>query len=334
MIALLYDEDALRGDAASRDVAAQMDAIERAITEQGESAGRIGAGLDLGAFRKRLLDLAPDAAFNLVESLAGSDRLQTVVPLLLEEWKIPFTGSGSAAMLLSNDKIATKRRLAELGLPVPECVWIDSRGRTRVLPEDRNAGGRRDWIVKAAESHASLFLDDSSVLRDATRDEAVRRVEEASRERGQPFFAEQFIDGREFNLSVLEDGDGRPETFPAAEISFAALPPERPRLVGYAAKWDEDSAEYRATPRTFELRGGDQPLVEELNRLSLAVWQALGLSGYARVDFRVDASGRPFILEANANPCLSPDAGFAAAMERGGLGYADMIGRILGVAGR
>ncbi len=329
MIALLYDEDALHGDRASRDVLDQMDAIEKAIRSWGGGVERIGVGPDLGAFRARLLALAPDAAFNLVESLAGSDRLQTVVPLLLEEWKIPFTGSGSAAMLLSNDKIASKRRLAELGLPVPGCVIIDPRGQTRALPEERDAGARGDWIVKAAESHASLFLDDSSVLRGATRDEAARRVEEASRERGQPFFAEQFIDGREFNLSVLEAPDGRPETLPAAEISFDALPPGRPRLVGYAAKWDEASAEYQATPRTFEPRDGDQPLVEELNRLSLAVWHAMGLAGYARVDFRVNSEGRPFILEANANPCLSPDAGFAAAAERGGLEYGMMIKKIL-----
>ncbi|MDR1744127.1 MAG: D-alanine--D-alanine ligase, partial [Planctomycetota bacterium] len=276
--------------------------------------------------------LAPAAVFNLVESLAGSDRLQTIVPLLLEEWNIPFTGNGSAAMLLSNDKIASKRRLAEFGLPVPACVWIDARGRTRVLPEDLNADARGDWILKAAESHASLFLDDSSILRNATGDEAARRVEAASRERGQPFFAERFIDGREFNLSILEGADGLPATLPAAEINFAALPPGRPRLVGYSAKWDANSAEYHATPRTFDLRDGDQPLVEELRRLSLAVWRAMGLSGYARVDFRVDAAGRPFILEANANPCLSPDAGFAAAAARGGLEYAAMIGKILQTA--
>lgn len=320
-IAILYDEDALAGDEASRDVVTQMDAIEDALKVNGRETVRIGAGMDLAAFRERLSACGSDVVVNLVESLGGSDRLQTIVPLLLEEWKIPFTGSGSGAMLLANDKIASKRRLAEAGLPVPEYVGRDD-------PADAD-DARHDWIVKAVDSHASLFLDDSSILRNASRRAAARRVDAVSRERGQAFFAERFIDGREFNISLIEGADGIPETLPAAEIDFAALPPDRPRLVGYAAKWDEGSEEYQGTPRTFELPPGDNALLEELSRLSVAAWKALGLSGYARVDFRVDAAGRPFILEANANPCLSPDAGFPAAALRAGLDYPAMIMRLL-----
>lgn len=332
-VVMLYDEGALSGDTASRDVVDQMNAIENAVRADGGKTDRLGVSLDIAAFKARLFALAPAITFNLVESLDGSDRLQTVVPLLLEDWGVPFTGNGSAAMLLSNHKIESKRRFAEAGLPVADCIWVDAQGRERFLPESAEGAGAGDWIVKAVESHASLFLDDGSVIRGADAEAVAERVRTASRERGQAFFGERFIDGREFNLSVMENSAGAPVVFPAAEIRFDDLPSEKPRLVGYAAKWEEDSPEYAGTPRSFDLSPADAPLVAELNRLALAVWETMGLAGYARVDFRVDRAGAPFILEANTNPCLTPDAGFAAAAERCGMTFAEMVRRIIG-AGR
>jgi D-alanine-D-alanine ligase len=123
-----------------------------------------------------------------------------------------------------------------------------------------------------------------------------------------------------------------PEVLPAAEILFKGFSPEKPRIVGSAAKWDEHSFEYHATVRSFELRAEDGELAERLRRPAVACWRALGLRGYARVDFRVDEEGQPWILEANANPCLSPDAGFAAAAAHGGLSFDDVIERILKAA--
>lgn len=329
-VAIAYDADALSGSAADVDVLDQIEAVEAAVARGGGVSVRVPVGLDLAAFRRVLSDAGAGLVFNLVESLGRSDRLQTVVPLLLEDWGVPFTGSGSAAMLLSNHKVGCKRRLVELGLPTADCVWMDARGNARRLFPAESVSG--DWIVKAVESHASLYLDDDSLMRGADGDGLRERVAAVSRERGQAFFAERFVDGREFNLSVLEGADGVARVLPAAEIRFDGLPAGRVRMVGHAAKWAEESAEYRGTERTFSLRDGDAGLVRELERLALAVWDALALRGYARVDFRVDGEGRPFILEANANPCLSPDAGFAAAAARGGMPYDGMVEAIVAAA--
>lgn len=328
-VAVIHDCLAESGDVASQDVFDQMEAVESTLRGQGVAAQRLAVGLDLGAFKADLLATVPHIVFNLVESLDRSDRLQTIIPLLLEDWRVPFTGSGSAAMLLSNNKIESKRRLAERGLPVPECVWLDADGRARFLPRDPSGDIDGDWIVKTLESHASLFLDDASVLRSPGRDGIEKRLREAGRTHGTPFFAERFVDGREFNITVLEKPGGGPEVMPAAEIRFDALPPDRPRIVGYAAKWEEESQEYLATPRSFEFAAADAGLLGELAALAEATWDVLGLAGYARVDFRVDRSGRAFILEANTNPCLTPDAGLAAAAERGGIGYAELLDRII-----
>ena len=117
---------------------------------------------------------------------------------------------------------------------------------------------------------------------------------------------------------------------PPAEIVFDGYPPGKPRIVGYRAKWDAESFEYRHTVRSFEFERRDAPLVDSLRSLALRCWELFGLRGYARVDFRVDAAGRPWILEVNANPCLSPDAGFAAAAARAGLSFERVVERIVG----
>jgi D-alanine-D-alanine ligase len=145
---------------------------------------------------------------------------------------------------------------------------------------------------------------------------------------GRPHFAEAYIDGREFNLTLLAGPNG-PLVLPPAEIDFAAYPTGKPKIVGYRAKWDEDSFEYGNTPRRFEFASRDRELLEDLAGLAVQCWHVFELRGYARVDFRVDAENRPWILEVNANPCLAPDAGFAAAVERAGFGYHEAIGRIV-----
>jgi ribosomal protein S18 acetylase RimI-like enzyme len=121
---------------------------------------------------------------------------------------------------------------------------------------------------------------------------------------------------------------------PPAEILFEGYPPQTLRIVGYRAKWDESSYEFQHTPRRFDFPPEDAALLSRLQGLACQCWQAFGLNGYARVDFRVDAGGQPWILEINANPCLSPDAGFAAALQAAGVTYPTAIDRILADARR
>ena len=327
-VLLLYDGRAVNGDEASRDVANQMDAVEEALTGLGCIVRRVAAGPDFGGAKKTFRRDPAPLIFNLVESLDGADRLQTVIPLFLENWRLPFTGSGSTALFLSNHKIVAKRLLAARGIAVPAAAWLEN-GSLAFFPEngaDEFAAG--DWLVKTVDSHASVHIDDHSILLRPGAARLAGRLREAEDAFGQRFFAERFLDGREFNAGILEDGSGRPEVLPIAEIDFSGLSSGRPRIVGYAAKWHEDSEEYRATPRVFPAGSRDKDLLRELAGMALAVWQALGLAGYARVDFRVDGKGRPFVLEANANPCLAPGAGLAAAAARTGLGYADLVRRI------
>ena len=154
-------------------------------------------------------------------------------------------------------------------------------------------------------------------------------INERADDLGGEAFAEEFIDGREFNLALLADESGLPQVLPPCEIVFQEYEREKPKIVGYKAKWDEHSFEYGHTPRRYEFPARDQPLLKRLTEIALLCWLAFDLHGHARVDFRVDHQGKPYVLEVNANPCIAPDAGFAAALEYAGVPYVKAIERIV-----
>lgn len=157
------------------------------------------------------------------------------------------------------------------------------------------------------------------------------RIKAREEQRQFRWFAERFVEGREINVAILEGPQG-PEILPIPEIIFVDYPADKPRIVGYAAKWQEDSFECRNTVRRFIDADSEAELCAELSRMALCCWNIFQLRGYARVDFRVDEEGSPWVLEVNANPCISPDAGFAAALEKRGISYVDGIDRIVSSA--
>jgi D-alanine-D-alanine ligase len=174
-------------------------------------------------------------------------------------------------------------------------------------------------------------MDEDCLVRFQDEDRLRSRLQTYQQEAGRACFAEQYIDGREFNISLLAADDG-PQVLPPAEIDFSAYPEGKARIVDYKAKWIEHSFEYNNTPRTFEFPARDAPLLERVSRMAAQCWPLFGLRGYARVDFRVDDRGQPYILEINANPCLSPDSGFPAAGERAGFSYDELVRRIVAAA--
>lgn len=325
---LAYDAAAENGDASAQDVFTQMEAIENALRENDFPVARLAVDLDFAKLKKTLSAYANPFVVNLVESLDGADSLQAVFTLFLEHWGVAFSGSGSQAMLLSNNKILAKSMLSGHGLPTPACCWLDGAGGLQTAPAATRSTGC--WIVKPVAMHASLFMDDASVREFADFAEMTAYLRTLSEWHRVEFFAEQFIDGREFNISALEK-DGKAWILPPAEIDFSNLRAGKPRIVGYAAKWEEGSHEFAATVRIFDSVASGSPLAEKLRLLTEKTWTAFGLNGYARVDYRVDKAGNPSILEVNANPSLDPDAGLAAAAREAGLDFSQLCLRITGI---
>jgi D-alanine-D-alanine ligase len=313
-IVLVHDAADAAGRPDASDTVLEARAVSAALERQGHTTLTLPVGLDLGALERRLRTLAPYAVVNLVESLEGRGALLHLVPALLESLGVPFTGCSAHALQTTSDKVAAKRRLREADIATPD-----------LLDE---AGDDGPWIVKSVHEHASLGIDDSSVVRGRA---TVARVLDARRAAlGGDWFAERFVPGRELNVGIVA-APGGPRVLPAAELRFDGYPDGKPSIVGYAAKWDVDSFEYRHTVRSFRV---EPELAARAQRLALACWELFALDGYARVDFRVDASGVLFVLEINANPCLSPDAGFAAALGEAGIDFDEAVGWLVADARR
>ena len=319
-IAVLYGAVAPDAPPDEQDALVEVDAVATALRSLGHRPAPIPLTLDLAAARSALAELAPDLVFNLVESVAGQGALIYLGGGLLEALGLPFTGAGTGALLNTSNKRLAKRALGLAGIATP--IWFDTQG---AAPPAR--GG--PWIVKSVWEHASIGLDDGAVVPDV--EAATRLLGRRAEDRAGEWFAEAYVDGRELNVPLLAGPDG-PEVLPISEIRFEHWPAGKPRIVNYAAKWLHDAFEYNHTPRVFHHAAGDSDLLAELRRTALQCWYLFELRGHARVDFRVDRRGRPWVLEVNTNPCLAPDAGFAAALTEAGIDFAEALERILAEA--
>ncbi len=316
------------GPADEQDVLVQADAVRRALGALGHEVAALPCDLNLARAADALRSHGPALVFNLTESLDGRGRLIHMFPELLDALNIAYTGANADAMRLTSNKVLAKERMAAAGLPTPD--WQGPHPPAVPFPLFRGpcaAAENRAWIIKSVWEHASIGLDNDSVIHNPSTEELENAMQRRAPLLGGACFAEAFVAGREFNLAMLSDGD-EPEVLPPAEIIFNGFGPSRPRIVGYRAKWEVDSPEYRNTPRRFDFPPEDEALLACLDSLALECWAVFGLRGYARVDFRVDEAGNPWILEINANPCLSPDAGFAAALDRAGISFTEAVRRI------
>jgi D-alanine-D-alanine ligase len=305
---------------------------------------------------------APDVVVNLVEDVPeGADHLH-LAPSLLDALGLRYTGAPTAALTALADKRQVRAALRTAGLPVAPGLddvkepakapspypLPPGRGEDGALPNPRDTspfGGEvgaerrvrgpsapddshQQFIVKSAIEHASIGLDATSIVTGPAAARAT--IAERQARLGGSWFAEAYIDGREFNVSLLDTSAG-PQALPIAEILFLAHA-ERPKIVGYDEKWAAASAAYAETPRVFPGPEAEPQLFAELTRLGLETWRRFGLRGYARIDFRVAADGQPYILDVNANPCLARDAGFCAAAQQAGLSQTDIVAQLLETA--
>jgi D-alanine-D-alanine ligase len=288
-------------------------AVAGALEGLGFTTEIVEIALDLESI-ETLPSRQPLLVFNLVDAINCDSRFAPLVPERLDALGIAYTGCSTSALFKTLSKVGTKLKLAHGGLPTPE--W--TRDGTGL---NRNARA----IVKAVWEHGSLGLDETSVMccADAARVVAARTLLHKTEH-----FAEAYIEGREFHLALLERVSGV-EVLPIVEILFGGPEAHAHKIYGYEAKWTPDSAAYIGTLRRFGLEQDEPELATTLKQFALATWTLFGFSGYARVDFRVDPTGAPFIIDVNPNPYLTPDAEDVAAAVEAELSYQDLIGSIV-----
>jgi D-alanine-D-alanine ligase len=296
------------------DTLLEVEQVASALDAEGYLVDFYAFSLDFSLLEKKIETFGPDVVFNLVETLQGSQWLHFATAFL-EKLGIPFTGCGSRGMFLTSDKLLAKQLMKLSSIPTP--FWVE-KGK----PEDLPLLLKVPVIVKPVSQEASIGITDESVQTFLTEKSLLDFLGDRD------CFAEQYIEGREFNLSLYEE-KGKPKVLPPAELLFLDYPEDKPEIAGYEAKWEEDSFAYTHTVRTFDFPDSDQPLLARLKELSLQCWELFSARGYARIDFRVDTKGQAYVLEVNMNPCIAADSGFTAACAQAGLSYTEMIEQIV-----
>jgi D-alanine-D-alanine ligase len=296
------------------DVLDQVDFIEKNLIEIGIETYRKGLTLDFMNEVAALVNERPDFVFNLVESINNKGELCYFVPALLNVYSIPYTGNPVEAMFITTSKALTSKALREAGINNPGAYHPSQCNKLK--PGNR-------YIIKPIWEDGSLGITGDSVFTyESGYEKKLKGYDDTH------WFIEDYIDGREFNISVLA-GENGPEVMPPAEMVFHNFEPDKPRIVDFKAKWEADSFEYVNTMREFPGKKLNRVLKEKIMSASLKCWHVFGLKGYARVDMRVDNKNNPFVIEVNANPCMSPDSGLFAAISEAGIPFPVVLNRII-----
>ena len=296
------------------DVLDQVNYIEENLNVISIETYRKGITSDFMNEVASLADEKPDFVFNLVESINNKGELCYFVPALLNMYSIPYSGNPLEAMFITTSKALTSKILSDEKINAPFSCFPSQY--KMLIPGNR-------YIIKPVWEDGSLGITSESVFIYAPGYEKKFTGFDDSH-----WIIQEYIDGREFNVSVLISEKG-PEVMPPAEMTFRNYHRDQPKIVDFKAKWVAESFEYENTIREFPRNNLNSALAHEINNIALKCWQVFGLKGYARVDMRIDKEEKPYVIEVNANPCMSPDSGLVAATTEAGIPFPQVLQRII-----
>jgi D-alanine-D-alanine ligase len=292
--------------------------VKEALEALGHEVWPIGVSDDLSTIRGAMDAYKPHIAFNLVEEFEGIGRFDQHVVSYLELKRQAYTGCNPRGLTLSRDKSLTKIILAYHGLAVPKFAIFPPHRKAK-----RPEGLTFPLFVKSLSEHGSAGISGASLVHDDEK--LMARIKFINRATKSIAIVEQFIEGREIYVGVM--GNERTTVLAPWELTMTALPPNAALIAGDRAKWDP---KYQ---RQIGLKTGPaklaKPLANHLAALSKEIYVLLGLSGYARLDYRVTPDGNAYLLEANPNPQIARDEDFARSAKHVGLDYEELIQRLL-----
>jgi D-alanine-D-alanine ligase len=295
-----------------------VEAVYDSIVELGHDAAVVPLVPPFEMARQKLESLEVDLVFNLFEGFFDAPETEALVPEVLTELGIPFTGCQAAALRLGLDKAKVKVLLQNAGIPTAQFQLLN--------PETLHTF-RLDYpcIVKPRADDASNGITVDSVVQDFPS--LAKQVKVTAESYGSAM-VERFIDGGEFNATVM--GNSELIVLPVSEIVYS-LSPELPRILNFEAKWEEDSVYFKETKVVCpaEVESRKRKYVAET---ALAAYKLLGCHGYARVDMRIDEMGKMNVIEVNPNPDISPGAGAARQAQAAGMNYTQFIDKIVKLA--
>lgn len=314
---LVPPEDVSGYDVREVDWKMEFDVCET-LRSMGHQVLPLGVEDDLGVIRKAVAEWRPHIVFNLLESFHGVGVFDKNVVSFLELLRVPYTGCNPRGLLLARDKALSKTLLAYHRIPVPDFIVVRMGRRVR---RPKRLGF--PLIVKSLTQEASIGISRASVVDDDERlQERVRFIHESI---GTDAIVERFVDGRELYVGIV--GNQRLEVFPVWELRWEKMPEDGRLIMTDRAKWNTNyQKKYGVMTGPADLSAEDAARIQHLCK---RVYRTLDLSGYARLDLRMDPAGRVHVLEANPNPQLAYGEDFAESAEHGGVSYEQLLQKIL-----
>jgi D-alanine-D-alanine ligase len=262
-----------------------------------------------------------DLIFNMLEAYGGDDSREPQVAGLLDLLELRYTGAGPQALFLAQDKAPAKKVFDFHGIRTPRFA-SSYRGKL-----DHVDDLHFPVIVKPGSEDGSVGIDAGAVVR-CLRD-LMERISMIQEKFDSPALIEEYIEGREMYVGVL--GNEKPVALPVVELDLSRLPDGMPKIAGREVKWDKGTEAYEVT-RSAAARDLDADVAKRLRDVALQVYSALRLRDYGRVDMRLTPNGDIYVIEANPNPWLAPEAELALAAGIAGRGYKELIGQIVELA--
>ena len=262
-----------------------------------------------------------DLIVNMVEAYAGDDSREAHVAAFLDLLELRYTGAGPHALFLAQDKALAKKIFDFHGIRTPRFA-SSYRGKL-----DHVDDLEFPLIVKPASEDGSVGIDAGAVVRSLR--ELMERVSMIQEKFDCPALIEELIEGREIYVGVL--GNEKPVALPVVELDLSKLPEGMPKIAGKEVKWDKGTEAYEVT-RSAGAKNLDEQMTRKLQDVALQVYTALKLRDYGRVDMRLTPDGRVYVIEANPNPWLAPEAELAIAAQLAGRAYVELIGQIVELA--
>jgi D-alanine-D-alanine ligase len=291
--------------------------VVHTLRKLGHEVRALGVGSDLGVIRAAIEDLKPHVAFNLLEGFDDVPIWDQNVVAYLELLKVPYTGCNARGLMLSRDKAIAKKLLAYHRIPVADFT-VFPRGRRVTRPKRLVF----PLFVKSLTMDSSIGISQASVVE--TEDELKERVRFIHESIGTDALVERYIEGRELYVGIL--GNQRLQVLPVWELLFTKMPEEKRKIATERLKW---SLTYQKRHGIVSAEAKDLPDARRIQEVCRRVYRNLMLSGYARIDLRLTADGRVYVIEANPNPQLSHDEDFAQSAQNAGLDYGGLLQRIV-----
>jgi D-alanine-D-alanine ligase len=300
----------------------QIKSIARAIRSVGHEVHVIPVTQDFPAFQSKLLVMKPDVIFNQYDDVVHGALYEMRIAALVRILGFPLTGCPALGLGLSRYKYMSASLLQGVGIPTPP----DTMLLEKIGDVDRHSW-RFPVIVQPSQEHAGIGLERNSVIH--TKKDLRLKARHILTAYKQPALVQRFLTGREFNVGLV--GGKRIRVLPLAEVDYSRLPSDIPPIMSYAAKWEENTVEFKQTSVICPAQV-DPELAEVISKTAARAFRAVGGWGYGRVDIRLDDEGIPRVLEVNCNPLLDRGVGIARSAEKAGIGYGKLLQIIIKAA--